>query len=247
MIAATIFARSVVVGARAAQADEPAAIASQAAVAHAPQISVLVVVGCKAGMRITSVQWAYVHRNDLRRDRLRALGYLRRVSDSIGFECSCCGDWHDEMPFAYHAAAPAPWSPEMEEEPGSVLGDEQCIIGGEVFFVRAIIRLAVLDAADEFEWGVWVSLSEPGFMRMNALWEREGRENEPPMSGLLSSHLPVYEPTTLGLDTTVHTQPVGLRPLVELEPTQHPLALEQRQGIMLERVQEFAERLIHGV
>ncbi len=83
------------------------------------------------------------------------------------------------MPFAYHAAAPFPWSPEMEEEPGSVLGEEQCIIAGEHFFVRAIIRLAVLDAADEFEWGVWVSLSEASFMRMNAIWEIEGREDVP--------------------------------------------------------------------
>jgi hypothetical protein len=151
------------------------------------------------------------------------------------------------MPLAYHAAAPAPWSPEMEQERGSVLGEEQCIIAGEQFFVRAIVRLAVLDAADEFEWGVWVALDELSFMRMNALWEVEGREDEAPMLGWVSSELPVYEPTTLSLETAVHTQPVGLRPLLEITSTQHPLALEQRRGITLARVQEFAERLLHGV
>jgi hypothetical protein len=135
----------------------------------------------------------------------------------------------------------------MEAQPGSVLGEEQCVIASEQFFVRAIIRLAVLDAADSFEWGVWVALDEVNFLRMNALWEVEGREDEPPILGWLSSHLPVYEPTTLAHETSVHTQPVGLRPLVELAPTQHPLAIEQREGIMLERVQEFAERLMHGV
>ncbi len=168
------------------------------------------------------------------------------VTEGVGFTCSCCGEWHDEMPFAYHAAAPTPWSPEMAEEPGSVLGEEQCIIAREYFFVRAIIRLAVLDAADEFEWGVWVSLSEASFMRMNAMWELEGREDEPPMFGWLSTDLPLYEPSTLNLESSVHTRPVGLRPLVELAPTRHPLAVEQRQGIMLERVQQFAEQLIHG-
>jgi hypothetical protein len=173
--------------------------------------------------------------------------YLRDVNEPAGFTCSCCGEWHDELPFAYHAAAPAPWSPEMEAQPGSVLGEEQCVIASEQFFVRAIIRLAVLDAADSFEWGVWVALDEVNFLRMNALWEVEGREDEPPILGWLSSHLPVYEPTTLAHETSVHTQPVGLRPLVELAPTQHPLAVEQREGIMLERVQEFAERLMHGV
>jgi hypothetical protein len=40
-------------------------------------------------------------------------------------------------------------------------------------------------------------------------------------------------------------EPVGQRPLVELEPTDHPLAVEQREGITIARVQEFAELLQH--
>jgi hypothetical protein len=55
----------------------------------------------------------------------------------------------------------------------------------------------------------------------------------------------MYSPSTLNLKTNVHTQPVGLRPLVELEPTDHPLAVEQRDGITVARVQEFAERLLN--
>jgi hypothetical protein len=39
--------------------------------------------------------------------------------------------------------------------------------------------------------------------------------------------------------------PVGQRPLVELEPTEHPLAVEQRQGISMQRVQAIAEALLH--
>ena len=66
------------------------------------------------------------------------------------------------------------------------------------------------------------------------------------MFGWLSTHLPVYEPSTVNLKTLVHTQPVGERPLLELEPTDHPLAVEQREGIDLARVQELAERLLHG-
>jgi hypothetical protein len=31
----------------------------------------------------------------------------------------------------------------------------------------------------------------------------------------------------------------------ELEPTEHPLAVEQRTGITMERVREIAERLVH--
>lgn len=35
----------------------------------------------------------------------------------------------------------------------------------------------------------------------------------------------------------------GIRPFVELEPTDHPLAVEFRDGVTIERVQEIAEQL----
>ena len=44
----------------------------------------------------------------------------------------------------------------------------------------------------------------------------------------------------------VHMPPVGLRPLVELEPADHPLAVERLEGITMERLQELAERLLHA-
>ncbi|WP_330242116.1 DUF2199 domain-containing protein [Streptomyces sp. NBC_00525] len=44
----------------------------------------------------------------------------------------------------------------------------------------------------------------------------------------------------------VHTRPVGERPFVELKPTDHPLAVEQRTGISPERVREIASALLHA-
>jgi hypothetical protein len=61
----------------------------------------------------------------------------------------------------------------------------------------------------------------------------------------LSTTLPPYEPTTLNLKTNVHTREVGVPPFIELEPTDHPLAVEQRTGITRARVQQFAELLLH--
>jgi hypothetical protein len=46
--------------------------------------------------------------------------------------------------------------------------------------------------------------------------------------------------------THVHTRAVGRRPFVELEPTDHLLAVEQREGITQERVREIAELVLHG-
>jgi hypothetical protein len=90
-----------------------------------------------------------------------------------------------------------------------------------------------------------VSLSLPNFKRAFQLWEQSGRESEPPYFGWLSSLLPGY-PDTLHLKTLVYTREVGRRPRIELEPTDHPLAVEQRRGITWERVQLIAELVLHG-
>jgi hypothetical protein len=48
----------------------------------------------------------------------------------------------------------------------------------------------------------------------------------------------------VNLAANLRTQPVGVRPTVALDPTSdHPLAVEQRTGITLARVQAIAERL----
>ncbi len=148
-------------------------------------------------------------------------------------------------PFSYGIAAPASWL-ELDEEDRKrrgVLGDDQCELD-EHRFVRGRIVIPVIDAPHSFEWGVWVSLSASNYERMAELWHQPGRESEPPYFGWLCTSLPTY-PSTLHLKTLVHTRPVGERPLIELEPTEHPLAIEQREGITLRRVIEIAERLLH--
>jgi hypothetical protein len=92
-----------------------------------------------------------------------------------------------------------------------------------------------------------VSLSRDNFARALSLRTTAGRERAQPYFGWLSTELPLYQPTTLSLKTHVRTRPVGQRPLIELEPTGHPLAVEQRTGITLERVQEIAETLLHAL
>lgn len=120
------------------------------------------------------------------------------------------------------------------------------MIRDETFFVRGLIRLPVDGGSGMFEWGVWVSLSRASFIRTQELWHDPGRESEPPMFGWLSTELvDFYGVSTLNLKTMVHMQPVGLRPLVVLEPTDHPLAIEQRSGIRAERVDEIAEQVLH--
>ena len=105
-------------------------------------------------------------------------------------------------------------------------------------------EIPVIDGPEPFSWGVWVSLSEANFLRASEVWYDPQRVNEPAYFGWLCNSLPDY-PETLNLKTMVHTRDVGLRPLIELEPTDHPLAVEQRNGITMKRVQEIAEKAHH--
>jgi hypothetical protein len=78
---------------------------------------------------------------------------------------------------------------------------------------------------------------------MAEVWSTPGREREPAYFGWLSTELPAHSIATLNLKTHVHTEPVGTRPHVVLEPTDHPMAVEQRTGITVHRVHEIAELL----
>jgi hypothetical protein len=67
-----------------------------------------------------------------------------------------------------------------------------------------------------------------------------------PFFGWLNASLKPY-PETTDLKTRVHLRDNGLRPWIELEPTNHPLALEQRNGISVDRVAEIHAIMMHGI
>ena len=58
--------------------------------------------------------------------------------------------------------------------------------------------------------------------------------------GWLANELPGYEPSTLQLETMLQPDPApGMRPFVEVERSDHPLSIEQRESITVARVREF--------
>jgi hypothetical protein len=147
---------------------------------------------------------------------------------------------------AWHFNAPDAWntlSPDAREHRGELTSD-QCVIDDEKFFVRGLVEIPVLDGDGPFAWGVWVSLSKANFERAAALWHDPNRVSEPSCFGWFCNSIPAY-PDTLHLKTAVHTREVGLRPLIELEATDHPLSIEQRNGITVARVRSIAEKMHH--
>jgi hypothetical protein len=164
------------------------------------------------------------------------------MAERTGFWFATCGIFHEELPMCYGVPAPDYWEMLSEEERGKrgEITTDLCVIDQSDFFVRGNLEIPVQNSEEVFIYTVWVSLSEKNFARTLELWNSSDREQEPPYFGWLSTSLPGYPPT-LNLKTMVHTRAVGTVPFIELEPTDHPLAIEQRQGISRERIQEIAE------
>jgi hypothetical protein len=155
------------------------------------------------------------------------------------FKCAGCGEWHEGMP---SLASDAPLYyygiPEEDRAARCELTADICIVDGEFFFARGCIEIPVQGESEPFVWGVWVSLSRSNFGKFQASLDMQKRSQLGPFFGWLSASFLVY-PDTENLKTRLHLRDDGVRPFVELEPTDHPLAVEQRSGISVQRVAQI--------
>ncbi|WP_037465778.1 DUF2199 domain-containing protein [Shimazuella kribbensis] len=161
-----------------------------------------------------------------------------------GYICSCCGKYHDKLPMSYGNQAPYHWYQISleEKETRCEINSDICVIDDRYFFIRGCIEIPVAGMLEPFIWDVWVSLNESNIKKTIEVWDIKGREEKvKPMFGWLSTSIPCY-PETLNLKTMVHMRRVGVRPFIELEPTEHPLSVEQRKGITMDRIKQIAEQ-----
>jgi hypothetical protein len=144
-----------------------------------------------------------------------------------------------DAPLSYYAI------PEAERASRCELGSDDCVIDHTFFFVRGCLEIPVHAADEPFIWGVWVSLSERSFNAWREVFAEEHRSHAGPFFGWLNARFKPY-PETMELKTQVHLRDHGVRPLIELEPTDHPLAVEQRNGISVDRVAEIYAIMMHS-
>lgn len=151
--------------------------------------------------------------------------------------CTICGETHTDLP---HLGTPAPygWAKELANDPASLLTKDLCIIEGRDFFVHGIIEIPVHGYEHEFGWGVWVTHKKENFEKYRDNFDSP---DIGPFFGWLSSEIEYFQESTLNLKTRVHYRGGGLRPRIEVEPTEHPLAVQQRNGISLDE----AWKIVH--
>jgi hypothetical protein len=159
------------------------------------------------------------------------------------YQCKCCGLEHDGIT-AFHADRPEYyWDvPEEKRAEDVFLTSDSCVIANRFFFVHTCLEIPIRNEDEPFVWGVWVSLKEENFLLWQDNYGVPQRSHVGPFFAWLSTRLPVY-PDTLNLKTMVYMRDNGIRPFIELEQTNHPLAIDQREGITLERALEIVHEL----
>lgn len=149
----------------------------------------------------------------------------------MGYTCPSCGREHDDLP-DLGADKPDPWYdiPEKERTTRAELASDTCILDREHYFIRGVILIPVRDGDRPFGFGVWVSQKRENFLTYVA---KPDDATIGPFFGWLSTRLSYYEQDTFLIKTMAHFRGKGLRPSIKLEPTDHPLAVAQRDGITL--------------
>ena len=186
------------------------------------------------------------------RTRIRNTRTLVSFDDlaSLRWKCGTCEEWHEGPCLDFSYDAPYYWVEEHEKanearllgteasHSKTFLNEDFCAIEDQDFFVRGIIHLPIIGAAETLRWGVWGSLSRDNFQTLIKMNDDPKRVELPPMFSWLSTQIPEY-PDTLSLKMYAHIQQVDWRPTFELEPSDHPLAEEYHKGITPERVKQI--------
>lgn len=177
----------------------------------------------------------------------------------LRWKCGSCEEWHTGPCLDFSYDSPYYWSQEHEKASDrarllpswsrnrrkTFLDDDYCAINDDNFFVRGIIHLPIIGAAETFRWGVWGSLSPENFRALLNKHDDPKRTELPAMFSWLSTFIPEY-PDTLNLKMYAHIQELGLRPHFRLEPTHHPLSQEYRKGITPEQVKQIMIGRLHS-
>ena len=169
------------------------------------------------------------------------------------WDCASCGEAHAGL-FDLGCSRPDFWQGSERPLPNSAiegsthcLTEDFCILGNEHYFVRCVLRLPLVGAPGEyFGFGVWSTLAPKNFEKYVSTFDSGEQEDLGPWFGWFSNRLTGY-PDTLNLKCQVHPLRGRQRPWIELEPTDHPLARESRQGVTYERVLEIYAAYGHAV
>jgi hypothetical protein len=166
--------------------------------------------------------------------------------------CSTCGTEHDldhiepsfRRPDAYLKVSSA------ERERRITESDDACMITSQdgqhlACFIRTILYVPILGEATSIGWGFWVEVNHQTYWRIGSVWDDPDQHEEPPFPCTLANDIPNY-PSTQGLPGVIRLIGLRSRPVLTLAvDSDHPFAVEARNGVHYERALEWRSWSFH--
>lgn len=167
----------------------------------------------------------------------------------FAYRCGSCDEIHEGSPsFGFD-----------EPDHYACLTDEQKAVNARItsdfceitfedrtdFFIRALLEVPIHGVSEPFLWGVWVSISQKSYERYVETYDAPVEGDG--FFGWVCNSIPWY-PETRNLASDIYVQTVGLRPLLRLHSgstDDHPLILDQVNGITAAKAQQIAEFVLH--
>jgi hypothetical protein len=120
--------------------------------------------------------------------------------------------------------------------------EDLCAVDDEFFFARVSLEIPIVGASAPFLWGIRATLSRRSFDDYTERFER--REAGGPYFSWLANELPGYPPLA-GQQSRIFARAGGLRPLVELEESDHPLSVDFHKGMSAEHAEAIFQMILH--
>jgi len=157
----------------------------------------------------------------------------------MNYICANCGQEHEDWPaLAYPTPLSYAQLTEEEKEDAEVTSDFCVILNPEYtyYFIRVVLIQVVVDACQDLEYGVWVSLSEKSFREYFENYENKAFKTT--YFGWLNNHIHPYSfDTCREIGTNVEVDNEKGRPCIYLHQKENNVLVRDfYKGITAEEV-----------
>ncbi len=163
---------------------------------------------------------------------MKLFPFLKKKDNKIVYKCSCCGQEYDSVPLCFGGDFPDYYFsvPPEERNERIELQPSLCVVDKTHFFHRGRLTIPIIDHTENLIFNVWTSISEDNFGIRMDFWEDPKRVYQEPYFGWLQTIVPTYG-DTLNTKTIAIEQEVGLIPNIQVIEENHPLKIDQDNGI----------------
>ncbi len=175
--------------------------------------------------------------------------FWRKSKNKNKFKCSKCGKIHEELPaLAFSSPDYYEYLNDKDKKEIAEISDDFCIIRYPEQtdrFIRTTMTFQIIDACENLDYGIWVSVSEKTFEDYKAEFKKniEGKT----YFGRICNEIHEYKESTLGFHVNVETRANGIRPEIIPHQSEHDLIKDWENGITIAEAERRIQNMMNNV